>query len=96
MDPRPPHRHGFPGNATHFDATNPAARQYVWNKVKQNYYDYGIKIFWLDEAEPEYTYYDFDLYPLLFRTYHSKWATFIPCCMQRVSMKGCRQRVRRT
>lgn len=50
------------GNATHFDATNPAARQYVWNKVKQNYYDYGIKIFWLDEAEPEYTYYDFDLY----------------------------------
>ena len=50
------------GNATHFDATNPGAREYVWNKVKQNYYNYGIRIFWLDEAEPEYTYYDFDLY----------------------------------
>ncbi|MDR2932087.1 MAG: glycoside hydrolase family 31 protein [Oscillospiraceae bacterium] len=52
----------FQGNTVHFDATNPGAREYVWNKAKQNYYDYGIKLFWLDEAEPEYTYYDFDLY----------------------------------
>lgn len=48
--------------ATHFDATHPGARKYVWSKVKQNYYDHGIKIFWLDEAEPEYSVYDFDLY----------------------------------
>ncbi|MBC2478634.1 TIM-barrel domain-containing protein, partial [Clostridium beijerinckii] len=33
-----------------FDATNPKARNYVWSKCKKNYYDYGIKIFWLDEA----------------------------------------------
>ena len=46
----------------HFDATNPDARSYVWNKVKQNYYDKGIKVFWLDEAEPEYSFYDFDHY----------------------------------
>ena len=52
----------FHGNTAHFDATNPEARKYVWEKVKKNYYDRGIKIFWLDEAEPEYTYYDFDLY----------------------------------
>ncbi|MCL2069071.1 MAG: glycoside hydrolase family 31 protein, partial [Oscillospiraceae bacterium] len=52
----------FQGNTVHFDATNPGAREYVWNKAKKNYYDYGIKIFWLDEAEPEYSYYDFDLY----------------------------------
>lgn len=52
----------FHGNTVHFDATNPNARKYVWGKVKQNYYDYGIRTFWLDEAEPEYTYYDFDLY----------------------------------
>ncbi|MDI9440530.1 MAG: glycoside hydrolase family 31 protein [Bacillota bacterium] len=52
----------FHGNTIHFDPTNPEAREYVWNKVKQNYYDYGIRIFWLDVAEPEYTYYDFDLY----------------------------------
>ena len=45
-----------------FDATNPKARNYVWDKCKKNYYDYGIKIFWLDEAEPEYDVYDFENY----------------------------------
>ncbi len=52
----------FQGNTVHYDATNPEARNYVWNKVKQNYYDKGIKLFWLDEAEPEYSAYDFDNY----------------------------------
>jgi alpha-D-xyloside xylohydrolase len=56
----------FAGNVTFFDATNAAAREYVWEKVKQNYYDKGIKIFWLDVAEPEYQVYDFDNY-----RYHS-------------------------
>ena len=50
------------GSTVFFDATNPAARAYVWGKAKQNYYDNGIRIFWLDEAEPEYTAYDYDLY----------------------------------
>ncbi len=52
----------FQGITVHFDATNPGAREYVWNKAKQNYYDKGIRVFWLDEAEPEYTVYDFDNY----------------------------------
>lgn len=52
----------FQGATIHYDATNPKAREYVWNKVKKNYYDMGIKVFWLDEAEPEYTAYDFDNY----------------------------------
>lgn len=52
----------FQGATIHFDATNPGARKYVWEKAKQNYYDKGIKVFWLDEAEPEYTAYDFDNY----------------------------------
>jgi alpha-D-xyloside xylohydrolase len=52
----------FEGDTIHFDATNPDARQYIWDKVKKNYYTKGIKIFWLDEAEPEYTVYDFDNY----------------------------------
>lgn len=43
----------FRGICTHVDFTNPEAREYVWNKVKENYYRYGIKMFWLDEAEPE-------------------------------------------
>lgn len=52
----------FEGSTIHYDATNPEARKYLWNKIKKNYYDLGIKIFWLDEAEPEYTAYDFDNY----------------------------------
>jgi alpha-D-xyloside xylohydrolase len=50
------------GNTVHYDATNPEARNYLWEKVKKNYYDKGIKVFWLDEAEPEYSAYDFDHY----------------------------------
>ena len=52
----------FMGDTIHFDATNPAAREYVWEKVNQNYYQKGIRIFWLDEAEPEYSVYSFDNY----------------------------------
>ena len=52
----------FEGSTIHFDATNPGAREYVWSKIKKNYYDKGIKVFWLDEAEPEYSVYDFDNY----------------------------------
>lgn len=52
----------FQGATIHFDATNPEAREYVWEKAKKHYYDKGIRIFWLDEAEPEYTVYDFDNY----------------------------------
>lgn len=52
----------FQGATIHYDATNPEAREYVWEKAKQNYYNKGIKVFWLDEAEPEYTAYDFDNY----------------------------------
>ncbi|AEO58673.1 glycoside hydrolase family 31 protein [Thermothelomyces thermophilus ATCC 42464] len=56
----------FQGDTVHFDATNPAAREFVWAKVRQNYYAKGIRLFWLDEAEPEYSAYDFDNY-----RYHS-------------------------
>jgi alpha-D-xyloside xylohydrolase len=53
----------FLGNCVFFDATHPGARSYLWNKVKQNYYDIGIQTFWLDEAEPEYGgAYDYDHY----------------------------------
>ena len=52
----------FEGATIHYDATNPAAREYVWEKARKNYYEKGIKVFWLDEAEPEYTAYDFDNY----------------------------------
>ncbi|KXT17111.1 hypothetical protein AC579_2012 [Pseudocercospora musae] len=50
------------GDVTHFDATNPEARAFVWSKVKKSYHDIGIKVFWLDEAEPEFSIYQFDNY----------------------------------
>ena len=52
----------FLNDSLHYDATHPGAREYVWGKIKEHYYDKGIKIFWLDEAEPEYSVYDFDNY----------------------------------
>ena len=50
------------GETVFFDATNPDAGKFVWQICKKNYYDKGIKLFWLDEAEPEYGPYDFDNY----------------------------------
>ncbi len=50
------------GETIFFDATNPDAQEFVWDRCKENYFDKGIKIFWLDEAEPEYGPYDFDVY----------------------------------
>ncbi len=52
----------FQGATIHLDVTNPEARQYLWETAKKNYYDKGVRIFWLDEAEPEYSAYDFDNY----------------------------------
>lgn len=52
----------FVADTVFFDPTNPGAREFVWKAAKRNYYDIGIKIFWLDEAEPEYSVYDFDNY----------------------------------
>lgn len=52
----------FVEDSMFYDATNPRARTYVWQKCKQNYYDHGIRLFWLDEAEPEYGTYDYKAY----------------------------------
>jgi alpha-D-xyloside xylohydrolase len=50
------------GNTTFYDATNPGAQAFVWDRCRENYYKKGIRCFWLDEAEPEYGPYDFDNY----------------------------------
>ena len=52
----------FNGDCLTFDATNPEAREYLWNICKKNYADYGIDMFWLDNAEPDYNVYDFGNY----------------------------------
>ncbi len=47
------------GGACFMDSTNPEARKFVWDKIKKNYYEDGVRIFWLDEAEPELTNYEY-------------------------------------
>lgn len=44
------------------DTTNPQSRTFLWKTVKKHYLDAGVDLFWLDEAEPEYTVQDFDNY----------------------------------
>ena len=51
---------GWMGANVYYDATHPGAREYVWEEVRKNYYEKGIRIFWLDEAEPEIGPYEFD------------------------------------
>ncbi|MGA9597046.1 MAG: TIM-barrel domain-containing protein [Acidimicrobiia bacterium] len=52
----------FEGPSVFLDATNPETRATLWDLCRRNYYDLGIKAFWLDEAEPEYGAYHFDNY----------------------------------
>ena len=42
------------------DPTNPKTRKDVWEIMKKNYYDYGIRNFWLDVAEPEFRPYEYE------------------------------------
>ncbi|NLO84274.1 MAG: hypothetical protein GX096_02435 [Clostridiales bacterium] len=42
----------FYGKQTHIDPSNPETREYVWQKLKENYIDNGVDCFWFDEAEP--------------------------------------------
>jgi alpha-D-xyloside xylohydrolase len=42
-----------PVNLYIYDATHPEARQYIWQKAREGYYQHGIRAWWLDETEPE-------------------------------------------
>lgn len=43
----------FYGPQAEIDPTNPDARKYVWDRLKENYIDNGVDLLWFDEAEPE-------------------------------------------
>ncbi len=43
----------FYGPQAEIDPTNPATREFVWNRLKENYIDNGVDLLWFDEAEPE-------------------------------------------
>ncbi|MFD4636097.1 TIM-barrel domain-containing protein [Lentzea sp. NPDC058436] len=36
-----------------YDATNPEAREYLWERLRRGYHDVGVSVFWLDACEPE-------------------------------------------
>jgi alpha-D-xyloside xylohydrolase len=38
---------------TFVDVMHPEARKALWAKLQKNYYDLGVRMFWMDEAEPE-------------------------------------------
>ncbi|MGH1560893.1 TIM-barrel domain-containing protein [Caulobacter segnis] len=42
-----------PGGATLLDSTNPAAREWFWDKIRDNIASQGFDWFWLDETEPD-------------------------------------------
>lgn len=44
----------------YYDATNPRAREFLWERVKRSYYDQGVRVFWLDACEPEISPIDFE------------------------------------
>ena len=44
---------GLPAPVHFIDSTNPSAREYLWERICEGYYQHGIKVFWLDACEPE-------------------------------------------
>lgn len=72
----------FYGQQDYIDVLKPETREFVWKKIKENYYDQGITYFWLDEAEPGLTpnHYDnircclgnFEGYALLYPYFYAK------------------------
>jgi alpha-D-xyloside xylohydrolase len=42
-----------PVSLQHYDSTHPEARKFIWEQVREGYYQYGIKVWWLDACEPE-------------------------------------------
>lgn len=41
----------FRGPRYQYDPTNPDAAKYLWSKWKENYFDLGIRTFWLDPCD---------------------------------------------
>jgi alpha-D-xyloside xylohydrolase len=44
---------GRPLGVSFYDATNTLARDFVWQVIRKNYFDLGIRLWWLDGCEPE-------------------------------------------
>jgi alpha-D-xyloside xylohydrolase len=53
-------RVGFYGMVHQYDPTNPEAARYLWSKWKENYFDLGIRAFWLDPCDEFHEIEDYD------------------------------------
>jgi len=42
-----------PAYFAYYDATNPEGSQFIWDVIQKNYYAQGVKLFWLDNDEPD-------------------------------------------
>lgn len=50
----------FQGPSRFLDVTHPGARAWLWETLRRNYP--GVPLFWLDEAEPEFVFYEYEAY----------------------------------
>jgi alpha-D-xyloside xylohydrolase len=72
-----------------YDATNPAARAVLWEAVKRNHYDIGVRAFWVDACEPETT--GDDLLPLQSQArYHRGHGTAVSSLFPFLHAEGLR------
>jgi alpha-D-xyloside xylohydrolase len=47
------HEVNGPAYFAYYDATNPDARQFIWETIKKHYYAQGVRLWWLDNDEPD-------------------------------------------
>lgn len=52
----------FGGPSRFLDVTSAEAREFLWKKLTEGYGRHGVRLYWLDEAEPEYALYDYAAY----------------------------------
>ncbi len=50
----------FSGMVHQYDPTNPEAARFLWRKWKENYFDLGIRTFWLDPCDDFHEIADYD------------------------------------
>jgi len=72
-----------PSYTHYYDSTNPEARKFIWEKVRQHYYDMGIRVYWLDADEPE-------IYPITHKNlrYHLGNALEVGCIYPLMHQRG--------
>ncbi len=55
-----PETYDYQGECGTIDLFNPEAAAFIWDRCKNNYRDWGIDLFWLDNSEPDSAVYDFE------------------------------------